>query len=186
MIMAALIETTTPLEASQVYVSPVKTVQRAINISGTVFSNTNGTLYVEQSGDGTDFDVSSSYSITGGTGEGFEIPLVAQHFRIRFANEGAKQSAFRIFAEARDPYGLFLQSPGAPSSGGAWMVLYFNPSQSKYEIINRFEAVDGFDANGQAAISTNKDGKYASFLVAEATVSDETLSTTSEHLPTTF
>lgn len=185
--MAALIETTTPLAGEATYVSPTKTVPRAIAITGTVFSNTNGTLFIEQSGDGTDFDVSSSYEITGGNGEGFDIPLLSPHFRIRFHNSSVSaQSNFRIFAEARDPYGLFLQSAGNPSPGGAWLVLFYNTSQAKYEIVNRFEGVDGYDANGQAAISTTKDGKYASFNVGEATVSDETLQTTSEHLPASF
>lgn len=184
--MAALIETTTPLLAGETYVSPTRTVPRAISITGTIESSTNGTLFIEQSGDGTDFDLSSSYEITGGQGEGFVLPLLAPHFRIRFHNEGGNQTTLRIFGEARDPYGLFLQSPGTPSSGGAWMVLFYNTSQSNYQIVGRFEGVDGYDANGQAAIFTKQDGKYASFNVGEATVSDETLSTTSEHVPAPF
>lgn len=185
--MAALIETTASLVGEATYVSPTKTIPRAISITGTVFSNTNGTLYIEQSGDGTDFDVSSSYEITGGTGEGFDLPLLLPHFRIRFHNlSSSAQTTFRIFAEARDPYGLFLQAPGTPSPGGAWFVLFYNTLLSNYEIVGRFEASDGYDANGQAAILNNKAGKYASFSVGEATVSDETLQITSEHLPATF
>lgn len=183
----SLISTTTPLEIGDTYVSATVSIPRAISITGSVFADQDGTLFVEQSGDGTDFDVSSTFEIAANEGSGFDIPLLSPFFRIRFANtSGSAQTEFRIFADARDPYGLFVQGAGEPSEGGAWLVLFYDPTQSAYRISGRFNGADGYDANGQAAISTNKDGKYASFLVSQAVVSDETITASTEHLPDTF
>ncbi len=60
-----------------------------------------GTLIVEQSSDGSNWDIQNSYSVAGGTasptGE-FDIitPLVASNFRIVYTNGSTAQTAFRL------------------------------------------------------------------------------------------
>lgn len=82
-------------------VSFVLQTDLAQNITGTVFADQAGTLYIEQSFDGTNFDVSASYSIAANTGEGFSEPVLAPSARIRFVNGGTAQTAhFRLFGRA--------------------------------------------------------------------------------------
>lgn len=90
------IGTTTPLAGGATYTSPIKLADDYDSLSGTVFSDQSGTLHIEQSYDGTNFDVDTSYSITANDGKGFTEPLVAPYWRIRYVNGGTPQTAFRL------------------------------------------------------------------------------------------
>lgn len=70
----------------------------ADNISGMVFADQAGTLYIEQSADGTNFDISTSYSVTASDGKGFSEPLYGAYVRLRYVNGGTNQGSFRISA----------------------------------------------------------------------------------------
>lgn len=91
--------TTTALGASGTYttatpfsLTPYKT------IVGSVYSDQSGTLLVEQSWDNTNWDVQSSISVTGGTGQGFDITIVAPKGRLSYTNGTAAQTVFRLYA----------------------------------------------------------------------------------------
>ena len=74
------------------------TAGRDDHVVGMVFSDQSGTLNIEQSMDGTNWDVNTSYPITGGAGKGFSEPIVAPHVRIRYTNGATPQTVFRLSA----------------------------------------------------------------------------------------
>ena len=181
-----VVSTTTPLAASSSFTSSSQFVQRATQITGTVFANQNGILEIEQSGDDTNWDATTSLAVTANSGQGFEIDLLSQWWRIVFNNTSSSaQTIFRLYADPRDPYGDFLAASSGPSAGGAYAVLYFNTSDT-YNYVGRFDGLDGYNANANAALSQNISGKYASFLVDTATISDETIIQTTTHAPDSF
>ena len=53
-------------------------------------------LVIEQSTDGTNFDHSDEYTITGGNGKNFAINLHANYIRVSYTNGGSGQTAFRL------------------------------------------------------------------------------------------
>jgi hypothetical protein len=67
---------------------------------GSVYSNATGTLYVDQSQDGTNYDVIDTIAYVGAavTG-GFSVEIVAPYARVRYVDTaGTAQTSFRLFA----------------------------------------------------------------------------------------
>ncbi len=65
-------------------------------VTGSVFSDVAGTLFIEQAyGDQTYWDVSSEYAIAPNDGSGFSEELVAPYYRIRFV-PASNGSVFRL------------------------------------------------------------------------------------------
>lgn len=93
--------TTTPLAASGEWISPVDSLMETGRIVGSVYADVDGTLYVEQSPDNTNWDIVDSFSITGGSGIGFSVEKVAQYARVRYVNGAADQTVFRLYAYRR-------------------------------------------------------------------------------------
>lgn len=87
---------TTSLPANGIYTSDVKLADRADNISGAVFSDQPGTIFIEQSGDGTNWDISSNYPVTANNGSGFSESLLLPYVRLRYVNGANAQGTFRI------------------------------------------------------------------------------------------
>jgi hypothetical protein len=95
------ISSTTNLANNATFTSNAYNTDRTDKIAGTVFSDQAGTLYIEQSSDGTNWDVSTSYGITANDGKGFSEDLYAPYVRVRFTNTGGStQTAFRLFAKS--------------------------------------------------------------------------------------
>ena len=94
--MAGFEATNTPLGNAGVYTSATLMAETYDTIIGTVFADQSGTLYIEQSTDGTHWDFSSANSITGGTGEAILENIVAPYFRARYVNGATPQTAFRL------------------------------------------------------------------------------------------
>jgi hypothetical protein len=184
--MPSLIQNTTPLTAGEEWVSNVFSINRATQITGSVFADVSGTLYVDQGGDGVNWDTTTQYVVPVSNGVAIEDALLNQYFQIRYINDLTDQVSFRLFIDARDPYGDFLIPSEPPSSGGAWIVLFKNHSTEHYSVVGRFDGTDGWNVNGNAAVFQNKSGQYASFLVSEAVVTLETLQTVTEHGPASF
>lgn len=71
----------------------------ADRITGSVFADQAGTIYIEQSGDGgTNWDVSTSYALSAGASSGFSEEILLPYVRVRYVNGATNQGAFRIFA----------------------------------------------------------------------------------------
>jgi len=100
-LMRKLVSTTTALGANSTYTSSKQTVAGFSRLVGTVYADQDGTLYVEQSSDGTNYDVTSSFSVTGGTGLGFSVEIVAPFARIKYTNGANAQTTFRLYAFGR-------------------------------------------------------------------------------------
>jgi len=100
LIEAAADSTTTNLGDGATYTGSQFATAGYNKITGTVYSNRSGTLYVDQSPDGTNYDIVDSISYTGGnTDGGFSVEVVAPYARVRFTNSaGAAQTAFRLYA----------------------------------------------------------------------------------------
>jgi len=90
--------TTTPLGASETWTGVGSTgALYHKRVMGTCKSDQSGTLYVEQSADSSNWDFISSFTVTGGTGIGFEVTLIAQYCRMRYVNGATPQTYFRLY-----------------------------------------------------------------------------------------
>lgn len=68
-------------------------------VSGSVFSDQPGTIYIEQSGDQINADISANYAVTASTGKGFVEQILLPYVRLRFTNTGGSaQTVFRLFS----------------------------------------------------------------------------------------
>lgn len=94
------------LAANGEYVSPTMVTDRADSISGMVFSDQGGTIFIEQSFDplavtsptSAKWDLSTSYAVTANTGRGFSEALYGPYVRVRYVNGATGQTAFRLFS----------------------------------------------------------------------------------------
>ncbi len=89
---------TTVLTKNSTWTSQVGMRERHDTIEGTVFSDVAGTVNVEQSSDGTNWDFNSTTAVTANTGASFSVKLVAPFWRLRYVNGGTDQATFRIQA----------------------------------------------------------------------------------------
>jgi hypothetical protein len=96
-------KTTTPLGANGTYTTatPINCGGNA-RITGTVYSDKAGTLYIDFSPDGTNWDYSTTaVSVSAGTGTGFSEEVVAPYARLRYVNGATAQTTFRLYAYTR-------------------------------------------------------------------------------------
>ena len=93
--------TTTALAANASWTSTSEEILNFGRITGTVFADVAGTIYVEQSPDNTNWDVVDSWSVTANTGMGFSVELVGRYVRVRYANSATAQGTFRLFSWKR-------------------------------------------------------------------------------------
>lgn len=89
------ISTTTPL-GTTTYTSKAFYTQGFARIVGTVFSNSNGNLHVQQSSDGVNWDSDTTVAVTGGTGAPFSVEITAPYARLQYVPT-ASQATFRLF-----------------------------------------------------------------------------------------
>lgn len=94
--------TTTVLGDGLTYTGSAFHVAGYGHIVGTAYADTAGTLYIDQSSDGTNYDVVSIIPYTAADTKGFSVEVVAPTARVRFTNAaGAAQTAFRLYVRAR-------------------------------------------------------------------------------------
>jgi hypothetical protein len=63
-----------------------------------VFADEAGSLNIEQSADGTNWDLTETISVVADTGQGFKKDIYAPYVRLRYVNGGSDQTVFRIAA----------------------------------------------------------------------------------------
>jgi len=81
------------------FVSDTIQASSADRVTGSIFSDQPGTLYIEQSPNGTNWDVSTSYTVTANQGAGFSEEVLLPNVRLRFSNTGAATTTvFRLYA----------------------------------------------------------------------------------------
>ena len=93
--------TTTPLGANASWVSPVDSDPATGRIVGSVYADQAGTICVEQSPDGSNWDVVDCFSVSAGSGIGFSVEKVCAHARVRYMNGATAQTVFRLYVYKR-------------------------------------------------------------------------------------
>ena len=92
--------TSTPLDANAEYVSSYDDlrVYYWAYVIATVYSDQSGTLYVQQSPNGSDVDMEHSLSYTGGDKENnyLKVQIMMRYVRIRYVNGSTAQTVFRL------------------------------------------------------------------------------------------
>lgn len=89
------VSTSTPL-GTTTYTSLPFYTQGFGRIVGSIFSNSSGSLKIEQSPDGTNWDAETDVAITGATATPFSVEVVAPYARIVFV-PSATNTTLRIF-----------------------------------------------------------------------------------------
>lgn len=85
-------EPETTLAKNAEWTSQTALRERHDTVEGSVYSEAEGTLYIEQSLDGSNWDVSTEHTIAGEEGKGFIEQLVDPYWRLRFkAKEETKE-----------------------------------------------------------------------------------------------
>lgn len=104
--MARVASTTTPLAGgaqwpdASVISNYLLEAQEADRVTGSVFADQTGTLFIEQSPDGGQhWDVSQSIAVTASTGQAFSVEIVLPWVRVRYVNGATPQTAFRLYAK---------------------------------------------------------------------------------------
>jgi hypothetical protein len=97
--------TTTPLPAKGVWSSSVDNSPMTDRIVGTVYSDAEGILYVEQSPDGENWDVVTPFEVSPSlfrNSFGFSVEKVAQYARVRYVDTSESgQTEFRLYVYAK-------------------------------------------------------------------------------------
>lgn len=65
-------------------------------ITGTVFADQAGTLHIEQSPDGTNWDITTDITVAAGVAQGFSIEPLTVDARARYVNGATPQGTFRL------------------------------------------------------------------------------------------
>lgn len=86
------------LTANQNIVLGQNNTDRADSIVGLVFSDQAGTVHIEQSADGQNWDWDDTVAVVASTGNKFSFPLFAPYVRVRYVNGGTNQTVFRLHA----------------------------------------------------------------------------------------
>jgi len=94
--MPRISSTTTPLAANGTWSSGQLQAELSDTITGSVFADQAGTIFIEQSGDGTNWDISTSYAVTANNGKGIQESILLPYLQIRYVNGASAQGAFRI------------------------------------------------------------------------------------------
>lgn len=67
-------------------------------VVGMVFADQIGDIYIEQSMDNVNWDISTTYAVTASDGKGFKEEIFAPYVRVRYVNGATPQTAFRLTA----------------------------------------------------------------------------------------
>ena len=101
-VSAVLDSTTANLADGATYTGAAFSVEEYGYIVGSVYSDRNGTLYVEQTEDGVNYDIQETLAYVAGALQGWYTPVLAPNARVRFTNAaGAATTTFRLVARAR-------------------------------------------------------------------------------------
>ncbi|MBW2650679.1 MAG: hypothetical protein JRC66_06660 [Deltaproteobacteria bacterium] len=100
-VSAIVASTTSVLGAAAEYASSEFSLEDSARIIGSCFADQNGTLYIEQRNDGTNWDVQSEFTYTANERLGFSVEVVGNEGRLRYVNGATPQTIFRLYARLR-------------------------------------------------------------------------------------
>lgn len=78
------------------WTSQSKNTDRYDTITGAIFSSHAGTLHVEQSIDGTNWDIDDTVAVTASTGTKVNIAMLCPFVRLRFVATATQPTTFRL------------------------------------------------------------------------------------------
>lgn len=87
---------TTPLSGAAVFTGATTECDEYVSVHVSVFADVAGTLSMQFSADGTNWDITQTYTVLGGGGRYFSAPIKAQFYRTVYTNGSSAQSAFRL------------------------------------------------------------------------------------------
>lgn len=90
--------TTTALTANASYTSDAFDITYAAHIVGYVFADVGGDLYIEQSPDGSNWDIVETINVVPNKGMVFRVECVTTNARVRYVNGNTDQTVFRLYA----------------------------------------------------------------------------------------
>ena len=93
--------TVATLAASATYTGSKFATGGNARITGTVFADVAGKLYVDQSSDGDNYDIITEVTVTAGVGTGFSVEILSPNARIRYVNGSTAQATFRLYSFLR-------------------------------------------------------------------------------------
>jgi hypothetical protein len=67
-------------------------------VVGMVFADQAGNIFIEQSMDGSHWDLSTTYAVAAGDGKGFKEEIFAPYVQVRYVNGATPQGTFRLYA----------------------------------------------------------------------------------------
>lgn len=88
--------TNVPLASAGTWVSAAFAADGYNFVSGSVFADQAGSIFIEQSENGTNWDVSTNYAVPANDGKGFKEAILLSLVRVRYVNGGVLQTAFRL------------------------------------------------------------------------------------------
>ena len=92
--MARFASTTTPLNDTEIWVSGTNQSDTYDTITGIIKASHSGILFIEQSSDGTNWDVSTSNTFAAGVGEGVSETIYAPLWRVRIENNSGSDQTY--------------------------------------------------------------------------------------------
>lgn len=95
--MARYNGTTTPLGNAGTTTLSLQ-VGREDFVVGMVFADQPGNIYIEQSMDNVNWDLSTTYAVAASDGKGFKEEIFAPYVQVRYVNGATPQTAFRLTA----------------------------------------------------------------------------------------
>jgi hypothetical protein len=94
--VSAQLGTTDPLPANGAWSSVVVPSVNLSNVVGSVFSSHTGQLFIEQSNNKVNWDISTEYDVPANDGKGFAEEVLLDFVRVRYVNGGTQQTTFRL------------------------------------------------------------------------------------------
>lgn len=88
--------TTTPLLSAATFTGTSRDVSAYSSVIVSCLADVAGTLYIEFSINGTNWDSSLSFTVSAATNEVHRVTVTRQYFRIRYVNNGTNQTYFRL------------------------------------------------------------------------------------------
>lgn len=89
------------LGANGAYTSDAVVLGVYDKLVGSVYADQAGTLSIQQSYDGTNWDVASDISVSASSGQGFDVAIVAPNQRLVYTNGATAQTVFRLHLGAK-------------------------------------------------------------------------------------
>lgn len=86
---------------NQEYIGAWVNVDEWAKLVGSINCSGDATIYIDQSGDKSNVDYTSSWAVTGGTSLAYSTEVVQKYARMRIRNNGADQSIMRAYMNGR-------------------------------------------------------------------------------------